>query len=304
MHAASVRRSVVAAMLVVACVVNGASATPAIAAVSVTDDSGQRIVLARPAQRGVALAPHATELLFAAGAGAKVVGVAKFSDFPAAAATLAQVGDYNQIDIERVLALKPDLLVAWESGNNPRQLEQLRKIGIPVFLSEPVKLDDIASSLLRLGKLTGSDAVAASAAARFSASIAALRARYIKAAPVRVFYQVWDKPLYTLNGKQIVSDVIHLCGGENIFAREPAKAPQVSVEAVLQKNPEVILAGRQYDATDKGLSIWKPYPSMLAVQRDNLFTLHDELLVRAGPRMSDGAAELCEKLALARQRRR
>ncbi len=275
----------------------------AAAAVSVVDDSGQRIVLAKPAQRVVALAPHATEMLFAAGGGGKVVGVVRYSDFPAQAKALPQVGDYTQIDIERVVALKPDLLVVWESGNNARQLAQLRQLGIPMFFSEPVKLDDIATTVLRLGQLLGSDAAASAVAGRFRASIAALAARYAKAPTVRMFYQVWDKPLYTVNGRQIVSDAIRLCGGENIFARETAKAPQVGVEAVLNENPEAIIVGRQYDASDTGLGVWAPYPGMLAVKRGNLFTVNDQLLVRPGPRMSEGAAELCEKLALARQRR-
>ena len=280
------------------------ASSTSLAEVSVVDDTGHRVTLAQPAQRIVALAPHATELLFAAGAGAKVVGVVKFSNFPAPAAKLPQVGDYNQIDIERVLALHPDLLVVWESGNTGRQLAQLRAFGIAVFASEPVQLDDIATSILRLGQLAGTSATAQPAASQFRSKIASLGSRYATAPPVRVFYQVWDKPLYTLNGKQIVSDVLRLCGGDNIFARETAKAPQVSVEAVLQANPEVILSGRQYDATDTGLGVWKPYAGLLAVKRSNLFTVNDENLVRAGPRMAEGAAEVCEKLAMARQRRR
>lgn len=280
------------------------ASSTALAEVSVVDDAGHRVTLAQPAQRIVALAPHAAELLFAAGAGARVVGVVKFSTFPTAAAKLPQVGDYNQIDIERVLALHPDLLVVWESGNTGRQLNQLRALGIPVFASEPVHLDDIATSILRLGQLAGSSAVAQPAATQFRGRIASLGERYATAPPVRVFYQVWDKPLYTLNGKQIVSDVLRLCGGSNIFARESAKAPQVSVEAVLQANPEVIFSGRQYDATDTGLGVWKTYAGLLAVKRSNLFTVNDENLVRPGPRMAEGAAEVCEKLALARQRRR
>lgn len=276
---------------------------PGAAAVSVRDDSGQAVALVRPAQRVVALAPHAAEMLFAAGGGASVVGVVRYSDFPAGAKALPQVGDYTQIDIERVVALKPDLLVVWASGNNARQLAQLRQLGIPMFFSEPTRLDDIATTVLRLGRLVGTDAAAEAVAARFRRQIAALAARYAKAGTVRVFYQVWDKPLYTVNGRQIVSDAIRLCGGENVFAHETAKAPQVGVESVLNANPEAIIVGRPYDAADTGLGIWKPFPALLAVQRNNLFTVNDQLLVRPGPRMSEGTAELCEKLALARQRR-
>ncbi len=276
----------------------------ALAAIEVVDGGGQRVVLARPAQRVVSLAPHATELLFAAGAGARVVGVIKYSDFPAAARALPQVGDSNQIDIERVIALKPDLLVVWQSGNTARQLEQLRQLGIPMYYSEPVQLAQIGADIGKLGQLLGTEATARAARAAFDGKVAALTARYARRAPVRVFYQVWDQPLFTLGGKQIVNDVITLCGGVNVFAGERVKAPQVGVEAVLALNPEAVVGGEQHDSDRLGVNLWKPYHGMLAVQRGNLFTLDGELLARPGPRVADGAAELCEKLELTRQRRR
>jgi iron complex transport system substrate-binding protein len=203
-----------------------------------------------------------------------------------------------------VVALKPDLLVAWQSGNTARQLEQLAKLGVPIFYSEPKKLDQVADSLLRFGQLLGTEATAQAAAAAFRAKIAALSARYGGRPPVRVFYQIWDKPLYTLSGQHIVSDAIRVCGGVNIFAGLNVVAPSVSTEAVLEANPEAIFGGEQHDPADAGLNIWKPYRSLLAVQRGNLFTLGGELLTRAGPRMTLGVADLCDKLELARQRRK
>ena len=160
-----------------------------------------------------------------------------------------------------------------------------------------------ADSLLRIGQLLGTEAVAQAAAARYRKTIAALTATYGKRAPVRLFYQIWDKPLYTLSGAHIVNDAIRLCGGENIFADLTVVAPTVSIEAVLQRNPEAIFGSDQHDAQDAGMNIWKPYKSLLAVQRANLFTLGGELLTRAAPRMAEGAADLCEKLDRARQRR-
>lgn len=277
---------------------------PLLAAISVIDDSGARVSVARPAQRIISMAPHVTELLFAAGGGARVVGAMNYSDYPEAAKKIPLVGSSSQLDMERVIALKPDLLVVWQSGNTARQLEQLRALGIPIFHSEPVKLDQVADSVLRLGQLMGTEAVAQPAAAAFRARIAALGARYGGRPTVRVFYQIWDKPLYTLNGKQIVSDAIRLCGGENVFGKLYVKAPEVSIEAVMQEDPEVIFGGEQYDPADAGLNIWKPFKGMLAVKRGNLFNLGGELLTRASPRMAEGAANLCEKLELARQRRR
>ena len=273
------------------------------AAITVVDDGGARVTLQKPALRIISMAPHVTELLFAAGGGARIVGAMNFSDYPEAAKKIPLVGSNSQLDMERVIALKPDLLVVWQSGNTARQLENLRSLGIPIFQSEPQKLEQVAASLERLGQLMDTEPVARAAAADFRARIAALAARYGKRPPVRVFYQIWDKPLYTLNGEQIVSDAIRLCGGENVFGALKVKAPEVSLEAVMQADPEAIFGGDQHDPADAGLNIWKPYKGMLAVKRGNLFTLGGELLTRAGPRMALGAADMCEKLELARQRR-
>ncbi len=276
---------------------------PLLAAVTVTDDSGQKVTLAAPARRIISMSPHVTELLFAAGGGERIVGAMNFSDYPPAAKAIPLVGSSSQIDMEKVVALKPDLMIVWQSGNTARQLEQLRQLGIPMFYSEPATLEQVADSLLRLGRLLGTDATAQAAATRYRARIAALGARYGARPPVRVFYQIWDKPLYTLNGSQIASDAIRLCGGVNIFGKLAVKAPAVSIEAVLQENPEVILAGGPHDPPEGGASLWAPYKGLLAVQRGNLFPSGGEILTRAGPRMADGAAALCEKLELARQRR-
>ncbi len=273
------------------------------AAVTVVDDAGRSITLARPAQRVIALAPHATELLFAAGGAGRVVGVMNYSDYPEQAKALPQVGSNSQIDMERLLSLKPDLVVVWHSGNTPRQIEQVERLGVPVFHSEPRRLEQVADSLLRLGRLMGTEAAAGAAAASYRAKIAALGARYGKRPEVGVFYQVWDQPLYTLNGSQIASDIIRLCGGRNVFAGLKAVAPQVGVEAVLQADPEAILAGARHDPANPGLTMWSAYRGMTAVRRGNLFTVDGDLLTRPGPRTAEGAAMLCEQLEQARARR-
>jgi iron complex transport system substrate-binding protein len=273
-------------------------------AITVLDDAGNRVTLQAPAQRIVSMSPHITELLFAAGGGARIVGAMNFSDYPEAAKKIPLIGDNSQIDIERVIALRPDLLVVWQSGNTARQLAQLGRLGIPIFYSDPHRLDEVAGSLLRLGQLMGTEKTAQGAASAYRARIAALAARYGQRPTVRVFYQIWDKPLYTLNGQHIASDAIRLCGGENIFAGLAVAAPSVGIEAVLQANPEALIGGAQHDPGDAGLNLWKPYKGLLAVQRGNVFTLDGELLTRAAPRIADGAAELCQKLELARQRRR
>ena len=280
------------------------SSCAAQAAITVVDDAGRRVTLARPAQRVISMAPHVTELLFAAGGGARIVGAMNYSDYPAAARSIPLVGSNSQIDLERVIAMKPDLLIVWQSGNTARQIAQLQSLGLPVFHSEPRRLDEVATSLLRFGQLLGTEPAAQAAAARYRAKLAALRARYAQRPPVTVFYQAWDSPLYTLNGEQIASDAIRLCGGTNIFAGLKTIAPQVSVEAVVQQDPEAIVGGKLYTPQDRGLAIWQPYRGMTAVRRNNLFTLDEELLTRPGPRIVDGAAALCRRLEEARGRRR
>ena len=271
-------------------------------AVTVRDDAGNSVTLAHPAQRVISMAPHITELLFAAGGGARVVGAMNYSDYPEAAKRFPLIGSNQQIDMELVLSLKPDLLVVWKSGNTARQLEQLKSLGVPMYYSEPQKLDDVATSLTRLGQLMGTEAAAQATAADYRQKISALTARYANKAPVRVFYQIWEKPIFTLNGEHIVSDALRVCGGVNVFARLRVVAPSVSAEAVVQANPEAILGGERHDA-ETGINIWKPYSAMLAVQRTNLFMLDSELLTRASPRIAEGTAVLCEKLEAARGRR-
>ncbi|RZT04517.1 iron complex transport system substrate-binding protein [Duganella sp. CF402] len=289
------------AVLICALALVGAVAS-ARAAITVQDDAGNAVTLAKPAQRVISTAPHITELLFAAGGGERVVGTMSYSDYPEAAKRIPVIGSDATIDMERLLALRPDLLVVWQTGNTERQLAQLKSLGIPIFYSEPKKLDQVATSLTRLGQLLATDATAQAAARDYRQKIGKLSAAYAQRSPVKVFYQIWEKPLFTLNGEHIVTDALRVCGGRNVFAGLKVTAPSVSTEAVLQENPEAILGGERHDA-QAGINIWKPYKGLLAVQRDNLFMLDSELLVRATPRIADGITVLCDKLETARKRR-
>lgn len=286
-------------LLLLACAI----VVDATAAISVRDDAGDTVVLQRPARRVIALAPHVTELLFAAGGGDRIVGTVSYSDYPAAARSIPRIGDNRQIDIERMLALKPDLLVVWRHNESLHQMEQLRNLGIPLFYSEPHKLDQIPDTVQRLGQLLGTGQQARQSASELRRQLDALSNQYRNRPVVRVFYQVWDQPLYTLNDSHIVSDAIRLCGGENIFARLASAAPEVGVEAVLQENPEAVISGDQRDREPGGADIWEKYPMLLAARRANLFALDGDLLNRPGPRIVAGATALCEKLEQARQRR-
>lgn len=273
------------------------------AAISVKDDGGNTVTLSKPAQRIISLAPHATELIFAAGGGDRIVGTVGYSDYPAAALKIPRVGSHQQVDVERIIALKPDLLVVWLHGNSERQLEHVRKLGIPFYFSEPKKLADIPTSIERLGMLMGTEQQANKVAAAERTELARLTEQYRNRPTVRMFYQVWGKPIYTLNGGNIMSDVIRLCGGENVFANLAIAAPVVTTEAVLLENPEVMMTGDRQAEKSGGLEIWKQYKNMLAVKNDNLFSVDADLVNRAGPRLIEGAAMVCEKLELARSRR-
>jgi iron complex transport system substrate-binding protein len=277
--------------------------TPAYASISVVDDAGNTVTLQQPAKRIITLAPHLTEIVYAIGAGDRIVGTVTHSDYPAEAKQLPLVGDNLHIDMERVIAAKPDLLVVWLHGTASNQLDALRKLGIPLFYSEPHDVLHIPETLQRLGRLVGTEKQAQQVAETMQQQLHDLETKYAKRPTVRVFYQVWDKPLYTLNGKHYVSDLIHLCGGENVFADLSTIAPVVNVEAVLKENPEAIVTGDMRKQEENGLTLWKPYTSMLAVQRDNMFALDSDILVRPGPRIVEGATVVCEKLELARSRR-
>lgn len=274
---------------------------PAVGAVTVHDDAGNAVTLDKPAMRVISMAPHVTETLFAAGGGSRIVGAVNYSDYPEAAKSIPRIGSNREIDMERVISMKPDLIVAWMHNNSERQIEMVRKLGVPVFLSDPQKLEGIPDNVARLGQLMGTQAVADPAAAELRRQLASLRSRYAGRPTVRTFYQVWDKPLYTLSGRHIITDALRLCGGENIFDKLTVTAPIVSIESVLQADPEAVFgtAEKNYG----GVNLWKPYASLTATRRDNLFTVDGNLLNRAGPRMIAGTAVLCEKLELARQHR-
>ena len=268
------------------------------ATLSVVDDSGNTVTLATPAQRIVSLAPHATELLFAAGAGKQVIGVSEHSDFPAEAKNLPSVGGNGQLDVERILTLKPDLVVAWASGNNPRQLARLRKLGLTVFESEPRSFESIASSLERLGVLVGRDEGRLQAR-QFRQQVQSLQQHYAGRSPVAVFYQIWSTPLMTLNDTHIVSHAVKLCGGINVFGRLKPLVPTISREAVLTANPDMIIVS---DEKGNGLERWRSFKHMHAVANGNLMTIDGGMMNRAGPRVIEATRTLCEQIDDARNR--
>jgi iron complex transport system substrate-binding protein len=278
-----------------------ASAASAATPVSVVDDTGASVELSAPAQRVVSLAPHLTEQLYAIGAGERIVGTTDFADWPPAARAIPRVARAHSVDLERVAALKPDLIVLWGSGFPPATADAVRRLGVPVYISEPRALADIAQSLQRLGVLTATDG--ARAASDFTLRVEALRRHYHGRSAVRVFYQVWSAPLMTLSGRHVVSEAIALCGGRNVFADQLPLVPQVSTEAVLAADPEIIITAEPQAQPSAALDTWRQFAALAAVRNDALVTLDADRINRHGPRLPDEVAALCEAIDRVRQQR-
>lgn len=270
-----------------------AGAASAFAGVSAVDSDGRRIELAQPAQRIVSLAPHVTEQLFAAGAGKKLVAVSEYSDYPEEAKRLPQVASSGGVDLERVLALKPDLVVAWRLEATAAALARLEALGLPVFYSEPRRLAQIPDSIEALGELAGTRDVAHSQALSLRAQLDLLKARYGSRRKVSVFYQISERPLMTLGGRQFVSDAIELCGGHNVFADSPVMAPQVNVEAVVAADPEAIITASPDPSDRQWQALWQRFPGMRAVRAGNLYAVPVNEMHRHGPRAIGATAILC-----------
>lgn len=251
--------------------------------------------------RIVTLAPHLTELVFAAGADDLLVGVSAYSDFPPAAANFPVVADAFTVDQERLAMLKPDLLLAWESGTPKHVVDELRAAGYAVETIRTRRLDDVSAALERIGEVTGHPERAQAAADDFRHSIEQLRKRYSGTAKVSVFYQVSARPLYTVNGEHFIGDILSLCGGRNIFAELSDLAPSVSVEAVIDRNPEVLLAAS--DGSQSPFSDWLRFETLAANRYGNRFVIESAKIARATPRLLIAASKVCRVLVKARENR-
>lgn len=279
------------------------STTAAGEPVRVADDIGRTVELSAPAERVISLAPHVTELLFAAGAGERIVGTVSYSDYPAEAEALPRIGSYKQLDFETILAMDPDLIVAWRSGNVRAQVERLEELGFTIYYSEPRTLEDIATALERLSLLTGTGASGRRRAEAFRADMQRLRDTYADRSPVRVFYQIWHEPLMTINNRHIISRTLELCGGRNAFGHLESFTPRLGKEAVLEQDPEVIIASGMGEERPDWLDDWRELPDLTAVKRGNLFFVPPSQLQRHAPRILQGAAQVCEHLETARANR-
>ena len=266
------------------------------AAITVEDFAGREVTLEQPAQRIVALAPHIVENLYSAGAGERLVGVVSYSNYPAQAIEIPEVGSYNAFSLEQIIALQPDLVVMWGSGNGMQTLDKLQALGIPVYVSELRQLADVPHSIRRLGQLAGTVAASEREARRIETEISALRTRYSAQRQLGVFYQIWNEPLQTVNGEHLISELITLCGGRNVFGDASSLAPRISIESVMLRNPDAIVASGMGEARPEWLDKWRDYPSLKAVTGDALFFINPDHVQRPTARVLLGAQRLCQQL--------
>jgi len=252
--------------------------------------------------RVVTLAPNLTELVYAAGAGETLVGVSAYSDYPAAALELPVIGDAFMVDQEQLAVLQPDLLLVWQSGTPAHVVDELRRIGYNVEVIKTRGIVDVAAALRRIGGLTGYTDKADEVAASFEAELDLIEQQYAGQDEVRVFYQVSRRPLFTINGEHYVSHLIHACGGRNVFADLGDLAPTIDVEAVVERDPEVMLASS--DAGDDAFAEWQRWPHIAANKYQNHFLMPADAIGRATPRLLTAAAAVCEALQTARSKER
>ncbi|TRX73104.1 cobalamin-binding protein [Pseudomonas mangiferae] len=242
--------------------------------------------------RVVSLAPSLSEIMLDLDAGDLLVGVLDGGERPAALRGVPSVGRYGQVEAERLLALRPDLVLLWPGSVPPAQREQLQRFGIPTYVVEPHSLDELARQFAEIGTRIGQPARGQARAAQFAAGLAELRRRYRRETPLTVFYQVWNAPLYTVGGGQIISDALRTCGARNVFDDLRLPAPQVSLEAVLARDPQVVIAGSHAE-----LDLWKDWPQARAVRNGHLLTVPDKGLERPSFQMLEATRRLCEQLA-------
>jgi iron complex transport system substrate-binding protein len=268
---------------------------------TVTDDTGATLSLPAPPRRIASLAPGATEMLFAAGAGERIVATVLGADEPAAAKALPRIGDSNTMAYEKLVALRPDVVVVWEDLTNRLVVDSLRKLNLPVYFIRAKGLADIPRAVRQLGRLAGTSKAADAAAAKMDGRIASLARRKVQGEPLRVFYMIWDEPLYTVGGRHVITDAIARCGGRNIFDDIAFPAPIVELEAVVKRDPDVMLLSAPPITARDWRERWGRYTTIRAVQTRQILTFSDERLDRMGPTAIDAVEGLCRQLDAARQ---
>ena len=271
------------------------------AEISVEDDFGNTVVLEQPAQRIISLAPNITEVLFHIGAGEQIVGADEYSNYPEQAKQIMRVNNHAAANYELILSLQPDVVIAWQSGNGDKIINRIRQLGIPIFVIETRSLEDIPNLFARFGALSGHVENAELKAQSFSLRLSLLREQNSAKSEVRTFYQIWDEPLITLNGKHMVSSVIELCGGRNIFADAIPLVPYVNIESIVAADPQVIIAGGSKEEKPYWFDSWRKWEQISAVRDRHVYLIPADLMQRPSVRILDGAELMCDFFERARQ---
>jgi iron complex transport system substrate-binding protein len=269
----------------------------------VRDDAGAIVKVTGDPCRIISLAPGTTAMLYAAGAGHCLIGTIAHSTEPAEAAKLPVIGDAETLDFEQLLALRPTMVVVAVDVVQRVRIDRLRSLGIPVYQVHVTSLAGMPRSLRRLGELAGTEAAANPAADALDADLAGLRARFQTRPPIRVLYQIWDKPIYTIGGRHVINDALQLCGATNVFADLNTAAPAVTREAALTRDPELIMASGPASAAADWLAEWRKFPTLAAVRAGQLVAYTDDRIDRMGPSVIPATASLCAIIDRARQLR-
>ena len=251
--------------------------------------------------RVITLSPHLAEMLFNLGALNTLVGVSAYTDFPEELKNLPNIGDAFVLDIEKITILEPDIILAWESGTPRNIVDELVNLGFKVKIIKSKNLEDIASSILLLGDVVGKKNEAKKIANEFKTGIKYLKDTYQKKKKLRVFFQIDEKPIFTIGGSHFISEVIDICGGINIFSDVKQTAPSISEESVVSRDPEVILS-RDVASNKMKLKIWEKFENMSAIKLDNLFYLNARELERPTSGLVNAGKEICSKLEQARSK--
>jgi iron complex transport system substrate-binding protein len=260
----------------------------------VRDDAGDIVEISGAPCRIVSLAPGTTAMLYAAGAGPCLVGTIAHSDEPAEAAGVTVVGDAETLDFEQLLALRPTVVVVAVDVVQRVRIDRLRALKLPVYQVHVTRLAGMPESLRRLGELTNTRDAAGRAAAALDAELARIGARYQERQKLRVLYQIWDKPIYTIGGRHVISDALALCGATNVFGELTTAAPAVTREAVVLRDPQVVIVSAPPGYGDDWLAEWRKFPALDAVRNGHLVKFNDERIDRMGPSVVAATANLCE----------
>lgn len=268
---------------------------------SFIDSKGQSFQFSGPVKKIITLAPHLTELVYAAGAGERIVATIDYSDYPPAANKIPRIGNSAQIDFEAVISQKPDLVLAWQSGNATLDLARLEGFSIPVFYTDAKLLNDIPRLIRLIGEMAHTESVAEASAQQFQQTYRELVQTYSHLPKLGVYYQIWNSPRMSINGQHMISDIIRLCGGYNVFDELSSLVPRLNIEAVIAADPQVIVTGGVEANEGSQLEEWYAWKSLRAVKHNLLFSIPADLLHRHTPRILQGAALMCGYLAQARR---